>query len=47
MKKLMYIQPSVEVTELMMTYTLCVSEPGGGGNSLGGIDPNSTTDEQL
>ena len=47
MKKLMYIQPSVEVTELMMTHTLCVSEPSGGGNSLGGIDHNATTDEQL
>lgn len=46
MKKLMYIQPSVEVTELMMTHTLCVSEPSGGG-SLGALDPNSTTDEQL
>lgn len=46
MKKNMYIQPSIEVTEMIMTHTLCNS-PAGGGGSLGGIDPNSTTDEQL
>jgi len=46
MTKNMYIQPSVEVTEMMMVQTLCES-PAGGGNSLGGINTNATTDEQL
>ncbi len=44
MNKNMYIQPSVEVTEMLITQTLC----GSGGNTLlGGLDPNATTDEQL
>ena len=48
MKKNMYIQPSVEVTELMMTHTLCVSDPGsGGGSSSIGVVPGGETDEQL
>ena len=47
MKKLMYIQPSVEVTELMMTHTLCVSEPSGGGSSSMDFVPGGETDEQL
>ena len=46
MKKLMYIQPSVEVTELMMVQTLCVSDTPSG-VSFSPIDPNKTTDEQL
>ena len=46
MKKLMYIQPSVEVTELMMTHTLCVSEPSGGSGSMG-YEPGGDTYEQL
>jgi hypothetical protein len=45
MKKTMYIQPSVEVSELMMVHTLCVSEPSGGGSL--GIIPDGDTDEQL
>jgi len=47
MRKNMYIQPSVEVTEMIMTHTLCVSDPSSGGTSMGGIDPNISTDEQL
>jgi len=46
MKKLMYIQPSVEVTELMITHTLCVSEPDSGGGNIGVVF-NGETDEQL
>ena len=42
MTKNMYIQPSVEVVEVMMAQTLCVS--GGGGF---GIIPDAETDEQL
>jgi len=46
MKKNMYIQPSVDVTEMAMVQTLCVSG-GGGGGSFAPIDPGATTDEQL
>ena len=46
MKKHMYINPSVQVTEMVMVQTLCVSG-GGGGGSFAPIDPNATTDEQL
>ena len=44
MKKLMYIQPSIEVTEMIMTHTLCES-PGGGSGF--GIITDGETDEQI
>ena len=45
MNKNMYVQPSVEVTEMLITQTLCVS---GGDTPLGGgLNPDATTDEQL
>ena len=47
MKKHMYIHPSVQVTEIQMIQTLCVSGGGGGGGSFAPIDPSATTDEQL
>ena len=40
-----YIQPSVNVTEIIMVQTLCISS--GGGSSSYSIDPDLTTDEQL
>ncbi len=46
MKKNMYIQPSVKMTEIVMVQTLCVSG-GGGGSSFSPINPDATTDEQL
>lgn len=46
MTKNMYIQPSVEVTEIMMVQTICES-PAGGGDPLNVINPNISTDEQL
>ncbi len=46
MTKNMYIQPSVNVTEMEMVQALCVSG-GGGGTTLSAIDSNITTDEQL
>jgi len=42
MKKYIYVQPSVKVTELVMVQTLCASGDGGWKP-----DPNATTDEQL
>ena len=45
MKKQMYIQPSVMVTEMTMVQTLCAST--GGGSSFSALDPAATTDEQL
>lgn len=44
MKKHMYIQPSVELTELVMVQTLCAS---GGGASFSPLNPDATTDLQL
>ncbi len=46
MTKNMYIQPSVEVTEIMMVQTICESPAGGGGGSIG-IVPGAETGEQL
>lgn len=45
MTKNMYIQPSVNVTEMEMVQALCVS--GGGGTPMSTIDPDATTDTQL
>ena len=51
MKKYIYVQPSVKVTELEMIQTLCAS--GGGGSTpelgipLSTFTPNATTDIQL
>jgi len=46
MTKIMYIQPSVQVTEMIMVQTLCASgDPSG--SSFSPMDPNATTDEQL
>ena len=45
MKKYLYIQPSVIVTEMVMVQTLCAS--GGGATPMSTIDPNATTDTQL
>jgi hypothetical protein len=48
MKKMMYIQPSVMVTEMVVVQTLCAS-----GNSDSGLvtfsqfNPEATTDSQL
>ena len=48
MKKNEYIQPSIQVTEMMMVQTICVSPAGGGGTPLGdAINPNAYTDTQL
>ena len=51
MTKIMYIQPSVKVTEMIMVQTLCAS---GGGSStpdtgipLSTFTTGATTDEQL
>ena len=46
MTKNMYIQPSVNITEMEMVQALCVVS-GGSGTPLSTIDPNITTDEQL
>ena len=46
MKKHMYIQPSVALTELAMVQTLCASG-GAGAPPFSPIDPGATTDEQL
>jgi hypothetical protein len=47
MKKNEYIQPSIQVTEMMMVQTLCVS-PAGSGTPLGdAINPDAVTDTQL
>ena len=48
MTKYNYIQPSVNVTEIRMVQTLCVS-PGGGSGSNTYYNPDSgyTTDTQL
>ncbi len=49
MKKYIYVQPSVKVTELEMIQTLCAS--GGStpesGKPLSTFTPNATTDTQL
>ena len=47
MTKNMYIQPSVNITEMEMVQALCVVSGGGGSTPLSTIDPNITTDEQL
>ena len=43
MKRNMYIQPSVDVTEMAMVQTLCAS----GGGSFSPLNPDAITDEQL
>ena len=47
MKKNDYIQPSIEVTEIMTVQTICESPAGGGTPLGGGLDPEITTGEQL
>ncbi|MBQ7192700.1 MAG: hypothetical protein IJS00_07540 [Paludibacteraceae bacterium] len=47
--KIMYIQPSVQVTEMQMVQTLCASgsstpDPG---VSFSPVNPNATTNTQL
>ena len=44
MKKNLYAQPSVNVTEMVMVQTLCAS---GDSSSFSPIDPGATTDMQL
>ena len=46
MKKYIYVQPSVKVTELVMVQTLCASGDSGI-SPFSPMDPNATTDEQL
>ena len=45
MKKNEYIQPSIQVTEMMMVQTLCESPTGG--SAFSPFNPEATTDEQL
>ena len=48
MTKIMYIQPSVNVTEMKMVQTLCASGGDtGGGTPLSNFIPDATTDIQL
>lgn len=43
MKKYIYVQPSVNVTEMVMVQTLCAS----GGSSFSSLNPDAETDMQL
>lgn len=45
MKKNIYIQPSVKMTEIVIVQTLCTSS--GGGSTFSTIDPSAETDNQL
>ncbi len=48
MTKNMYIQPSVNITEMEMVQALCVSGGGSGSTTtMSTIDPGTTTDIQL
>lgn len=47
MKKNMYIQPSVSVTEMLMVQTLCASGDAPGSKTLSPITPGATTPVQL
>lgn len=46
MTKNMYIQPSVNVTEMLMVQTLCASG-GSGSTTFSPFTPGATTDVQL
>ena len=47
MKKNEYIQPSIQVTEMMMVQTICVSPAGGGDTPIISINLDAETDTQL
>lgn len=48
MKKMMYIQPSVMVTEMVVVQTLCASgDPDSGSVTFSQFNPEATTDSQL
>ena len=47
MTKQMYIQPSVNVTEIVMVQTLCASGEGSGRKTISIINPDATTAVQF
>ena len=47
MRKHIYIQPSVDITEVHMVQTICESPAGGGYQLGGGLNPDAVTEEQL
>ncbi len=48
MKKMMYIQPSVMVTEMVVVQTLCASGDSDSGSvTFSQFNPEATTDSQL
>lgn len=47
MTKNMYIQPSVNITEMEMVQALCVSGGDSGSSTMSSVYSNITTDTQL